>query len=144
MDAIREIHLEIHSTDEQVDRVQVVAEDFGRAAGLEGDEVDWMGMAVREAVVNAIVHGNKNDPRKHVFVDFAIRMEPQAAEVLICVRDQGDGFDPAQVPDPLAPENIMKASGRGIFMISQFMDDVLVRPSDEGGTEVRMCKRIPR
>jgi serine/threonine-protein kinase RsbW len=59
------------------------------------------------------------------------------------VRDQGEGFDPDTLADPLAPENLLKASGRGIFLIRSFMDDVQLRNAPEGGMEVRMIKRLP-
>lgn len=94
-------------------------------------------MAVREAVTNAVVHGNRQDANKTV--DVTLKSSPDAVE--ISVHDQGAGFNPEDVPDPTAEENILKASGRGIFFMRSFMDEVnwLIRPG--GGTTVRMLKR---
>jgi serine/threonine-protein kinase RsbW len=94
-------------------------------------------MAVREAVTNAVVHGNQKDENKTV--DVTLKSSPDAVE--ISVHDQGTGFNPETVPDPTAEENILKASGRGIFFMRSFMDEVdwLIRPG--GGTTVRMLKR---
>jgi len=143
-DGSHTVRLEIPSVVERVDQVQLVADDMSREAGLAGDELHWMGMAVREAVINAIVHGNQNDPAKFVFIDFTIHSAPDAIELSVCIRDQGAGFDPGEVPDPLAPENLLKTSGRGIFMMSQFTDELSLRRVAEGGMEVRLMKRIPR
>lgn len=94
-------------------------------------------MAVREAVTNAVIHGNRQDEKKTVDVTF--KSSPDAVEII--VHDQGPGFNPERVPDPTAAENILKTSGRGIFFMRTFMDEVdwLIRP--EGGTTVRMLKR---
>lgn len=143
-DASHTVHLEIPSTIERVDQVQLAADDVSREAGLSGDQVYWMGMAVREAVINAIVHGNRNDPAKLVFIDFTIHSAPDSAELWVSIRDQGAGFDPAKLPDPLAPENLLKPSGRGIFMMSRLTDELSLRRAAEGGMEVRLMKRIPR
>jgi serine/threonine-protein kinase RsbW len=143
-DGSHTVRLEIPSIVERIDQVQLVADDMSREAGLAGDELHWMGMAVREAVINAIVHGNQNDPAKFVFIDFTIQAAPDAIELSVCIRDQGAGFDPGEVPDPLAPENLLKTSGRGIFMMSQFTDELSLRRAAEGGMEVRLMKRIPR
>jgi serine/threonine-protein kinase RsbW len=143
-DGSHTVRLEIPSIVERIDQVQLVADDMSREAGLAGDELHWMGMAVREAVINAIVHGNQNDPAKFVFIDFTIQAAPDAIELSVCIRDQGAGFDPGAVPDPLAPENLLKTSGRGIFMMSQFTDELSLRRAAEGGMEVRLMKRIPR
>ena len=91
-------------------------------------------------MINAIKHGNRYDSSKHVFVDLET---PQGqAELMIRVRDEGEGFDPQEVADPLAPENLLKASGRGIFLIRNFMDSVELRRAPEGGMEIRMTKRV--
>ena len=93
------------------------------------------------AVANAIKHGNKGDAGKRVFVEFesSVGLMP---ELSICVRDQGAGFDPAGVADPLAPENLLKGSGRGIFLIRSFMDEVVLQRASDGGMEMRMVKRV--
>ena len=113
-----------------------VAEFLSRS-GITEDAAFGIDMAVREAVTNAVVHGNRQDENKTVEV--TLKSAPDAVE--ISVHDQGVGFNPEAVPDPTADENILKASGRGIFFMRSFMDEVdwLIRPG--GGTTVRMLKR---
>ncbi len=94
-------------------------------------------MAVREATVNAVLHGNKYDPQKCVHISFERR--PGVMEIR--VRDEGPGFDTTQIPDPLAPENLMKTSGRGIFLIRAYMDEVRFRMA-EPGTEMILIKHV--
>jgi serine/threonine-protein kinase RsbW len=101
-----------------------------------------MEVAVRESVINAIKHGNRHDRAKHVTVEFTTRPAPSPEELVIVVQDQGDGFDPESIADPLAPENLLKSSGRGIFFMRSFMDDVQLARLPEGGMEVRMVKRL--
>jgi serine/threonine-protein kinase RsbW len=136
------VRLEFSSTFDMLDFVQVVSDHVGRRVGLDDDALHWTGVAVRECVINAIKHGNRGDLGKHVFVEFTTDARAAAAELLISVRDQGEGFDPAELADPLAPENLLKASGRGIFLIRTFMDDVALRRVPEGGMEIRMVKRV--
>jgi serine/threonine-protein kinase RsbW len=137
-------HLEFTSDFDMLDLVQVVSDHIGRGVGLDDDAVHWVGVAVRESVINAIKHGNQHDRDKRVFVDFEAT-SPDAARdaLLIRVRDEGEGFDPAKVGDPLAPENVLKAGGRGIFLIRNFMDVVELCRAPEGGMEVRMIKCVP-
>jgi serine/threonine-protein kinase RsbW len=125
-----------------LDLVQVVSDHVGRDVGLDDDAVHWVGVAIRESVINAIKHGNQNDAGKRVFVDFETALGAGPAELNIRVRDQGPGFDPVHLADPLAPENLLKASGRGIFLIRSFMDDVILQRAPEGGMEIRMTKRV--
>ena|SRR5215217_8938834 len=136
------VRLEIHSNFEMLDFVQVVSDRIGQLAGLDEDAVHWIGVAVRESVINAIKHGNREDYRKIVIVEFAMAPAASPNELVVRVLDQGEGFDPQEVADPLAPENILKSSGRGIFFMRNFMDDVTLRRADEGGMEVRMVKKL--
>ena len=122
-----------------LDFVQVVTEHLGRSVGLDDDARHWVSVAIRESVINAIKHGNRNDASKRVFVD--LETPAGQAELTIRVRDEGEGFDPVEVADPLAPENLLKASGRGIFLIRNFMENVELRRAPEGGMEIRMTKR---
>ena len=138
----QDVHLEIHSAIEALELVQVVAEHIARRVGIDEDTVHWTAMAVRETVVNAIIHGNHNDPHKRVFIDFTTVPKDNPTDLVVRVRDQGNGFDPAALRDPLTPENVLRSSGRGIFLIRQFMDDVTMQRAREGGMEVRMLKRI--
>ena len=137
------VRLEFTSTFEMLDFVQVVSDHVGQTVGLDEDALHYVGVAIRECVINAIKHGNANDASKHVFVEFSTANSDGDKVLTIRVRDQGAGFDPDLVADPLAPENLLKASGRGIFLIRSFMDDVELRGAPEGGMEVRMVKRVP-
>jgi serine/threonine-protein kinase RsbW len=137
------VRVEFTSAFEMLDFVQVVSDHIARSIGLDDDSLHWVGVAVRESVINAIKHGNRNDATKHVIVEFETATVTGAPELTICVRDQGEGFDPATVADPLAPENLLKSSGRGIFLIRNFMDDVRLLRAPDGGMEIRMTKRVP-
>ena len=136
------VRLQIHSNFEMLDFVQVVSDRMGQLAGLDEDAVHWIGVAVRESVINAIKHGNREDYHKIVTVEFAMAPTSQPNELVVRVLDQGEGFDPDLVADPLAPENILKSSGRGIFFMRNFMDDVTLQRGAEGGMEVRMVKKL--
>jgi serine/threonine-protein kinase RsbW len=136
------VRLEIHSNFEMVDFVQVISDRVGQLAGLDDDTVHWIGVAVRESVINAIKHGNREDARKIVTVEFTFAPTADPRELVVRVLDQGEGFEPQQVADPLAPENILKSSGRGIFFMRSFMDDVVLQRAAEGGMEVRMTKKL--
>jgi serine/threonine-protein kinase RsbW len=133
------VHLEFTSAFEMLDFVQVVTEHMGRSVGLDDDARHWVSVAIRESVINAIKHGNRNDSSKHVFVELETPVDH--SELTIRVRDEGEGFDPEEVADPLAPENLLKSSGRGIFLIRNFMENVQLRRAPEGGMEIRMTKR---
>jgi len=135
------VRLEFSSVFEMVDFVQVVSDHVSHTVGLDDDSAHWVSVAIRESVINAIKHGNRNDATKHVFVEFETKTL-DVAELSIRVRDQGEGFDPEEVADPLAPENLLKSSGRGIFLIRNFMDDVQLHRVPEGGMEILMVKRV--
>ena len=135
------IHLEFTSAFEMLDILQVVSDHVCKEVGLDEDAIHWVSVAVRESVANAIKHGNQGDAGKKVFVDFNTT-PGTAPELSIRVRDQGAGFDPEEVADPLAPENLLKGSGRGIFLIRSFMDEVILQRAPDGGMEMRMVKRV--
>jgi serine/threonine-protein kinase RsbW len=134
------IRLEFTSTFDMVDFVETVGGHVCRTIGLDEDAAHWVGVSIRECVINAIKHGNQHDESKRVFVEFHTQVVP-VPEMMIRVRDQGQGFDPEEVADPLAPENLLKGSGRGIFLIRNFMDDVQLQRAPEGGMEICMTKR---
>ncbi|HEY7190526.1 MAG TPA: ATP-binding protein [Vicinamibacterales bacterium] len=138
----RTVCLEFYSTYEMLDFVQVASDHLGRLSGLDDEALHWVGVAVRESVINAIKHGNSGDEHKHVYVEFTPIDSDRPAGIQIRVRDEGPGFDPDALPDPLAPENMLKASGRGIFLIRSFMDELVLRRAPEGGMEVVMVKRV--
>jgi len=135
------IRLEFTSAFEMLDFVQLVSDHLARRVGLDEDAMHWVSVAIRESVINAIKHGNRNDSSKRVFVEFGTSMG-EVPELSIRVRDQGEGFDPELVANPLDPENLLKSSGRGIFLIRNFMDDVQLRRAPEGGMEISMLKRV--
>jgi serine/threonine-protein kinase RsbW len=136
------VRLQIHSNFDMLDFVQVVSDRLGQMAGMDDDTIHWIGVAVRESVINAIKHGNREDYFKLVTVEFAFLPPAKPGELIVRVLDQGEGFDPEEIADPLAPENLLKSSGRGIFFMRSFMDDVTLRRASEGGMEVRMVKKL--
>jgi serine/threonine-protein kinase RsbW len=136
------VRLQIPSLFDMVDLVQILSDRMGNMAGFDEDAVHWIGVAVRESVINAIKHGNKEDAAKPVTVEFAFRPTDRPTEFVVCVTDRGEGFEPEAVADPLAPENMLKSSGRGIFFMRNFMDEVQLLRAPEGGMEVRMVKKL--
>lgn len=136
------VRLKIHSVFEMLDLIQVVSDRLSQMAGLDEDAVHWVGVAVRESVINAIKHGNRLDEAKLVTVEFSFVPAQTPREFIVSVMDEGEGFQEAEVADPLAPENLLKSSGRGIFFMRNFMDDVLLRKLPDGGMEVRMVKKL--
>jgi serine/threonine-protein kinase RsbW len=127
----------LESTLQSVRRAGALAERFAAEAGFQGVEVANIGLAVHEAVTNAVLHGSGNDPTRNVELIFALG--PSALEV--AVRDQGQGFDPSRIPDPRSPENLLKPAGRGIFVMRALMDEVRFR-NLQPGTEVSLLKRV--
>ena len=125
-----------------LDVVQALTDHVSRVGGLDEDATHWVGVAVRESVINAVKHGKAEDRTKRVTVE--IRLEPRAepSRLVVRVADQGPGFDPDAVGDPLAPENLLRSSGRGIFFMRSFMDDITLQRVPEGGMEVRMIKKL--
>lgn len=134
------VHLELSSNYELTDLVQAVSDELSGMLGFSDDDGHWIGMAIREAVNNAIKHGNRQDPLKKVHVSFIYDVE----SLTVSVKDQGQGFDVTSVPDPLLPENLLKTSGRGVFYIRSFMDSVEFHDGAGAGTEVRMVKRFKK
>jgi serine/threonine-protein kinase RsbW len=136
------IRLELPSAFEWLDLVQLLSDRLSALAGLDEDGVHWVGVAVRESVINAIKHGNREDREKPVTVEFALEPRARAERLVVSVMDRGEGFDPTTIADPLAAENVLKSSGRGIFFMRSFMDDVSIERRPEGGTMVRMSKKL--
>jgi serine/threonine-protein kinase RsbW len=127
----------LDSTLETVNNAEETASRMAAEAGFDDEEIMKISMAVREAAVNAVLHGNAYDPSKKVTLAF----ERTPSDLVIVIRDQGKGLDTSKIPDPLAPDNLMKTSGRGIFLIRSFMDVVEIHPS-QTGTELRMIKHV--
>jgi serine/threonine-protein kinase RsbW len=119
-----------------VERVEETAEKFAQRAGFDEDTVSHIAMVAREAAVNAVIHGNKYDKNKQVGANFELTDDA----LTIQISDQGEGLDPDNCPDPLAPENLMRTSGRGIFLMRALMDEVHFRQLTPG-TQITMVKR---
>ena len=115
-------------------------------AGCDEDERSNLALSVREAVVNAVLHGNKLEPGKcvrlEVTLEFTLERGLERGELAVQVFDEGTGFDLDAVPNPLAPENLLKPTGRGILLMRNFMDEVSFEFPDSGGTLVLMRKSL--
>ena len=127
----------LDSTLESVNHAEETALKFAMKSGFSEEDVQRISMAVREGVVNAVLHGNKYDPNKKVRVSF----ENSGDLIEIHITDEGPGLNVEKLPDPLAPENLLKQSGRGIFLIRAFMDEVRFRKLNPG-TEITLIKRL--
>lgn len=137
MSTAMRVSYRMDSTLESVNQAEEVATKIAAKIGFDEEDVNRISMAVREAAVNAVLHGNAYDPAKKVTFGF----ENTGGALVITVSDEGKGLNPNAIPDPLAPENLLKQSGRGIFLIRAFMDEVRIR-SLEPGTEVTMIKNV--
>lgn len=135
----KRVSYSLESTLESVNKAETTAAEAAAGAGFSEDDQSNIAMAVREAAVNAVLHGNAYDPNKKFFVAFETREDA----LVITIADQGKGLDMQCIPDPLAPENLMKGSGRGIFLIRAFMDEVRFR-NTEPGTEITLIKHVGR
>ena len=133
-----EVQLTIGSRFENIELVKVVLDDCMQRFRVDDDARHWIEMAMREAVANAIKHGNQQDPTKRVEVGLSV----ENGEIILTVADEGRGFDPGAVGDPLAPENRFKRDGRGIFYMKSFMDAVDYESRPQGGTVLTLRKRI--
>jgi serine/threonine-protein kinase RsbW len=132
------IDLVLDSTLESVDKAERAALDLARESGFGEEELDRIGMSVRECMVNAVVHGNRYNAHKKVRL--SLSRTPERFTVRIA--DQGEGFNPDELPDPLAGDNLLRHSGRGIFLMKAFMDDLQVRSLGPAGTEVTLVKNV--
>lgn len=130
----------LNSTLDNIDSAENVVLELAQRAGFRGDELEKVGLAVREVVANAIIHGNRMDDQKKVVVT-ALRTPGQ---LKVAVWDHGKGFDLDCVADPRSPEVLLKESGRGIYMARAFMDRFDVEIGSAGGTTVSMVKYIPQ
>ena len=115
-----EVRLTIDSRFEDLELVDALSETVLAYVDVSGEELEHASLAVREAAANAVEHGNGPDSDEPV----EILLQLNARTLTVSVRDQGNGFDPRTLPDPLAPENLMKPKGRGVFLMKRFMDEV--------------------
>jgi serine/threonine-protein kinase RsbW len=133
----KQVSYTLDSTLETINNAEEQASRVAAAAGFNEDDTMSIAMAVREAACNAVLHGNAYDPGKKVTLAF----EQDDKNLTISVRDQGKGVDVDSLPDPLAPENLLKQSGRGIFLMRSLMDEVQIKASNTG-TEVKLIKHF--
>lgn len=133
-----EVKEELESTLDSVDYAEELVMRTAREMGFDEDQQHEISISLRECMVNAVVHGNRYNARKKVH--FAVSHTPVRLEIVI--GDEGEGFDTSALLDPLAEENLLRQSGRGVLMMKTFMDDFEVRPRQPSGTEVRMVKFI--
>lgn len=134
----RAVDVYLDSTLESVDNAEELVLDVARKAGFSEEELHKISMAVRETVVNAVVHGNRYSAHKKVHLSAAMEQD----RLLITVADEGAGFDPDSLPDPLAEENLLHQSGRGLLLVRAFMDEFQVRKLNPTGAEVRLVKHL--
>ena len=136
------IRLEIPSDRQMVDLAEMVGVGVARIHGMAVGEAEDLGLAVREAVINAIVHGNKEDSARPVSIEFRLALRSVPRRLVTTVRDQGQGFTLEEVPDPLAPDNLLRRSGWGLLFIRGFTDGLSVTRLPTGGAAVRFTKQI--
>ena len=129
--------LRLPSRIEAIDEAATAVARLVSRSGMSEEAAFGVDMAVREAIANAIIHGNQLDESK--LVEISVTSSPDSFEIR--VHDQGAGFSPETVSDPTEEENLLKSSGRGIFFVRNFMDEVYWLTPPEGGTTVRMIKR---
>jgi serine/threonine-protein kinase RsbW len=122
-----------------IDLVHAAAETLAGLVGFDEDEALNVGLAVREAVINAMLHGNRQDPALVV----GVTLSTDAQTLTATVTDQGNGFDRDAAPDATAEANRLRDSGRGLLLMKAFVDQLSFRNLPEGGTEVTMVKRLP-
>lgn len=134
---LQRLSFSLNSTMESVSKVEAAADKLAGEAGLGEEERFHVSMAVREAAINAVLHGNEYDPVKKLTAS----LENTGAALVFKIADQGKGLDPDSLPDPLAPENLLRGTGRGIFLIRSFMDEVHFRQLHPG-TELTLVKRL--
>jgi serine/threonine-protein kinase RsbW len=134
------IQTKLESTLHSVDEAEAIVVREADGLGFDEESRHQIGMAVRECMVNAVVHGNRYNKNKQVHLD----VERSESGIAVTIGDEGAGFDLNSLPDPTSPENLLRQSGRGILLIRAFMDEFDVRPRPGGGTEVRLVKNVPR
>jgi len=132
------IQTTLDSTLQTADKAEELVMREAAKLGLEEDDQHQVGMAVRECTVNAVVHGNRYNQNKRVH----LQIERSDKDLTVVIGDEGEGFDMNSLPDPLAPENLLKQSGRGLMLARAFMDEFDLHPRAGGGTEVRLVKHL--
>lgn len=121
-------HLEIDSDPNNLITVEEFVNYFCKDIQLEDSKLPNVLLAVTEATTNAIIHANKCDQSKKVTVDAAV----EDSKLVVRVKDEGKGFDPRSIPDPTKPENLLKDSGRGVYLMKVYMDNLEFNRTDSG------------
>ena len=129
----------LESKIDSVDAVELIVQGLAREAGHADDAIDHFAMAVRESMVNAVTHGNAYNRNKSV--RFQVRVE--SGRLTVKIKDEGEGFDPEDTPDPTAPENLLKSSGRGLLLMRALVDEFTVERAKPRGMEVTLVKFAP-
>lgn len=137
---IQEVDTLLDSTLDSVDTAEMAVLKVAEEIGFEEDDLHAIGMAVRESMVNAVVHGNRYSARKKVH----LRVLKSSDHLTILIGDEGEGFDLSQLPDPLAEENLLRQSGRGLLLIQAFVDEFDLHRREPSGTEVKMVKYLAK
>jgi serine/threonine-protein kinase RsbW len=133
----KRVSFTLESTLDSVNMAEEKTEKLAAELGFSEEDCHRLAMSVREAMVNAVLHGNAYDPKKRVHVVF----EQHGKTLTITIADEGKGLEESELPDPLAPDNLLKQSGRGIFLMRSFMDEVKIK-NLHPGTEVRLIKTV--
>jgi serine/threonine-protein kinase RsbW len=138
-DKSKRVEVTLETLLESVDLAESITMRVAEAAGFPEEEVHKIGMAVREGVINAYNYGNQQDRQKKIMM--TVELQPE--NMIVKVLDQGHGFELTEIPDPLAEENLLRTSGRGLFLMRAFMDEFKVGRGPEGGAELVMIKKLP-
>ncbi len=128
--------LEIESDPNNLITVEEFVNYFAKDLGVNDERMNGLLLSVTEATTNAIIHGNKCDLSKKVFIDVFV----EDNNIIIKVKDQGNGFDPANIPDPTEPQNLLKDSGRGVYLMKVYMDDLKYNATPEGMETILVLK----
>jgi serine/threonine-protein kinase RsbW len=126
------------STLDSVDTAETLVLELAQSSGFPEEDLHKIGMAVREAMVNAVVHGNRYNLKKKVHFSAAVA----GKRLSIVIVDEGEGFEAAELPDPLSEENLLRQSGRGLLLMKAFVDEFDMRKAPPLGTEVRMVFQL--
>ena len=137
---LQHVEVTLGTSIDSVSLAEEICMRITEAAGFDDGERYKISMAVREGVINAYNYGNQQDRQKKIMMT----VELQPDNMIVRVLDQGKGFELTEIPDPLAEENLLRTSGRGLFLMRAFMDDFRVERGPEGGAHLIMIKKLPQ
>ncbi|HXJ17971.1 MAG TPA: ATP-binding protein [Candidatus Polarisedimenticolia bacterium] len=138
--ATQRLEVALDTALESVDLAEDIVKRVAEAAGFGEEDVHKFTMAVREGAINAYNYGNLRDPQKKITI--IVEFEPE--KMIVHILDEGSGFELTEIPDPLAEENLLRTSGRGLFLMRAFVDEFTVQRAPGGGTDLVMAKKLPR